>query len=257
MAVSDDELTGEKSYSAPALEKGLDILEGLAERSSAMSVRDLADRLGRSKNEIFRMIYVLIARGYVQRDAETDELALTNRLFTLGLRTPQSRTLLEAALPEMTKLAVEVGQSAHLVVVHKGRTVTLGHAPAESDFTFNLKPGYGRLASEATTGRVIIAFQAADQRERMLADCALQSPKRIDRSQVERSLSEIRARGYVFGKSTDFVGITDVCCPILRPDGHAAACIIVAHVDRVDQEINSGALLTTVRSACERIGKLI
>jgi DNA-binding IclR family transcriptional regulator len=255
--VSDEELGGEKSYSAPALEKGLDILEGLAERASAMSVRDLADQLGRSKNEIFRMIHVLIARGYIQRDSDTDELALTNKLFTLGLRTPQSRSLLEAALPEMTKLALDVGQSVHLVVVHRGMTVTLGHARAESDFTFNLKPGYGRLASEAATGRVIMAFQAADRRERMLADCALQSKKKFDRPTVEQALADIRARGYVLGKSTDFVGITDICCPILRSEGHAAACLIVAHVDRVDQDIEEGRMLTAVQSACERIGKLI
>ena len=251
------EATGEKSYSAPALEKGLDILEALAERSAATSVRDLADRLGRSKNELFRMIYVLIARGYVQRDSETDELALTNKLFTLGLRTPQSRSLLEAAFPEMATLALEVGQSVHLVVVHNGRTVTLGHTRAETDFTFNIKPGYGRLASEATTGRVIMAFQAADRRERMLADCALQSKKAVDRQLIEPVLDEIRARGHVVAKSTDFVGITDICCPILRPDGHAAACIIVAHVDRVGQDVDTGRLLAVVRAAGERIGKLI
>lgn len=255
--MSDEELTGEKSYSAPALEKGLDILEALAERSVATSVRELADRLGRSKNELFRMIHVLIARGYVQRDAETDELALTNKLFTLGLRTPQSRTLLEAALPEMERLAMDVGQSVHLVIVHNGRTVTLGHTRAEADFTFNLKSGYGRLASEAASGRVIIAFQAADRRERMLADCALQSKGTLDRSCLERALAEIRVRGHVLAKSTDFVGITDVCCPILRSDGHAAACIIVAHMDRVDQHVDAGKLLADVRSTCERIGRLI
>lgn len=255
--MSNEDLTGEKSYSAPALEKGLDILEGLAERPSGMSVRDLADQQGRSKNEIFRMIHVLIARGYVQRNPETDELILTNKLFTLGLRTPQSRSLLEAALPEMTKLALDVGQSVHLVVVHKGMTVTLGHARAETDFTFNLKPGYGRLASEATTGRVIMAFQTADRRERMLAECAVQSKKTFDRTKVERVLTDVRARGYVLGKSTDFVGVTDVCCPILRSDGNAAACIDVAHVDRVDQEIDSDKLLASVQSACERIRTLI
>jgi DNA-binding IclR family transcriptional regulator len=255
--VSDEELAGEKSYSAPALEKGLDILEGLAERSSGMSVRDLAEQQGRSKNEIFRMIHVLIARGYVQRDADTDELVLTNKLFTLGLRTPQSRSLLEAALPEMTKLALDVGQSVHLVVVHKGMTVTLGHARAEADFAFNLKPGYGRLASEAASGRVIMAFQAADRRERMLADCAMQSKKTFDRPTTERALADIRARGFVLGRSTDFVGVTDICCPILRADGQAAACLIVAHVDRVGQAIDTDRLLAAVQSACERIGKLI
>ena len=255
--MSDDELTGEKSYSAPALEKGLDILEGLAERSSATSVRKLADWLGRSKNELFRMIHVLIARGYVQRDGETEELVLTNKLFVLGLRTPQSRSLLEAALPEMAKVAVDVGQSVHLVVVHNGRTVTLGHTRAETDFTFNLKPGYGRPASEATSGRVIMAFQAADRRAKMLADCAAQSKRTFDRPQVERALAEIQTRGHVLAKSTDFVGITDICCPILRSDGQAAACIIVAHVDRVGQEVDAVRLLAAVRSACERIGRLI
>ncbi len=255
--MADNDVTDEKAYSAPALEKGLDILEGLAERPAATSLRDLADRLGRSKNELFRMIYVLIARGYIQRDAETDELALTNKLFTLGLRTPQSRTLLEAALPEMQRLAADVGHSVHLVVIHNGRTVTLGHTSAETDFTFNLKPGYGRLASDATTGRVIMAFQAADQRERMLADCARQANMALHRPQLDQELAAIRARGHVHARSTDFVGITDVCCPVLRADGDAAACIIVAHVDRVDQDVDAGTIVMAVRSACERIGRLI
>ena len=255
--MSEQESTGDKSYSAPALEKGLDILEGLAERSSATSVRDLANRLGRSKNELFRMVYVLIARGYVQRDAETDELALTNKLFTLGLRTPQSRTLLDAAMPEMGKLALDVGQSVHLVVVHNGRTVSLGYTRADADFTFNLKPGYGRLASEATSGRVIMAFMAPDRREKMLSDCALQSRVTFDRDHVERALAEIQERGYVFAKSTDFVGITDVCCPIPASDGNAAACLLMTHVDRVGQDVDAVRLLAAVRSACERIGRLI
>ena len=255
--VSDIEAVAEKAYSAPALEKGLDILEGLAGQTAPTSVRDLAERLGRSKNELFRMIYVLIARGYVQRDGETDELALTNKLFTLGLRTPQSRSLLEAALPEMTKLALDVGQSVHLVVVHNGRTVTLGHTRAETDFTFNMKPGYGRLASDATSGRVIMAFQAVDRRERMLAECDLQGKKTVDRRQIVPVLDEIRTRGHVVAKSTDFVGITDICCPILQSDGQAAASIIVAHVDRVGQDADAGSLVSIVRSACERIGNLI
>lgn len=255
--MSEDEASSDKSYSAPALEKGLDILEGLAEQSAATSVRELAERLGRSKNELFRMIYVLIARGYVKRDGETDELALTNKLFTLGLRTPQSRSLLEAALPEMAKLALDVGQSVHLVVVHNGRTVTLGHTRAETDFAFNMKPGYGRLASDATSGRVIMAFQAVDRCERMLVECDLQSKKTVDRRQIAPALEEIRALGHVVAKSTDFVGITDICCPILRSDGQAAACIIVAHVDRVGQDADTASLLAIVRSACGRIGKLI
>ena len=247
-----EDLNDEKSYSAPALEKGLDILEELADQSSAISVRDLADTLGRSKNEIFRMIHVLIARGYVQRDSETDEITLTNKLFGLGLRTPPSKMLLAVALPEITRLADEVDQP-HIVIVHKGRTVTIAHVSRNPDFTFNLNTGYGRLASDATSGKVVMAFQTEKKRQAIFADCERQSGKNIDRVNLEAELTEIRARGYVLGKSTDFTGITDICCPILNKEGNAVACILITHVDRVHEELNKAKMLEAVKRACERI----
>ena len=57
-----------KSYSAPALEKGLDIIELLASMQRPMATREIADQLNRSKSEIFRMVFVLVARGYLRRD---------------------------------------------------------------------------------------------------------------------------------------------------------------------------------------------
>lgn len=251
--MSDDELSSEKSYSAPALEKGLDILESLAEKESAVSIRELAERLGKSKNEIFRMIHVLIARGYVQRDSDTDELSLSTKLFALGLRTPQSRTLLETALPEMRKLAEEVNQAPHLVVIYKGRTVIIGSIPTNSDVTFNLHLGYGRLASEAASGRAIMAFQPDEKRQSMLKDCDAQSGSKVNRKAITEILDGILERGHILGKSTDFVGITDICCPILNAGGEAVASIIIPHVDRVTDSQILTEVLEALKRACERI----
>jgi len=251
----DDDINGEKSYSAPALEKGLDILEQLADRWGPISVRDLAESLGRSKNEIFRMIYVLISRGYVERYADTDEITLTNKLFGLGLRTPKSRVLLAAALPEMQKLATEIQQTPHIVIVHRGKTVTLGHIPANSDVTFNMNAGYGRLASDATTGTVIMAFQPEAKRQQMFADCDREAGAPIDRTALAKVLAGIRARGYVMRKSTDWAGITDICCPIHDPEGHAIACIIVTVVDLVRHQQNYDGILEALKRTCERIEK--
>ncbi|OBZ92134.1 hypothetical protein ADU59_28435 [Pararhizobium polonicum] len=251
--MSDEELSTDKSYSAPALEKGLDILESLAEKESAVSLRELAERLGKSKNEIFRMIHVLIARGYVQRDSDTDELSLSPKLFALGLRTPQSRTLLENALPEMRKLAEDVNQAPHLVVIYKGRTVIIGSIPTNSDVTFNIHLGYGRLASEAASGRVIMAFQPDEKRQIMLKDCDAQLGKKVDRKAITDVLDGIVERGYILGKSTDFVGITDICCPIIDADGNAVASIIIPHVDRVADTQNLTDVVDAVKRACERI----
>ena len=45
-----------KNYSAPALDKGLDILELLALSSRSLTQAEIADHLNKSVNEIYRML---------------------------------------------------------------------------------------------------------------------------------------------------------------------------------------------------------
>src|ERR1700755_564299 len=105
MPNDDDNLDSKRAaYTAPALEKGLDILELLAASDQAMTTGQIAEALGRSKNEIFRMVFVLENRNYLMRDPATDMLRLSNRLFQMGLRTPRTRQLTEGAIPALEML---------------------------------------------------------------------------------------------------------------------------------------------------------
>ena len=47
-----------KPYSAPALEKGLDILELLSKQEAGLTQSEISRALGRSVSEIFRMLVV-------------------------------------------------------------------------------------------------------------------------------------------------------------------------------------------------------
>src|SRR5690348_5205293 len=55
-------------YRAPALDKGLDILELLAAEDGAFTQVEIAKALGRTPNEIYRMLDRLVRRGYVSRN---------------------------------------------------------------------------------------------------------------------------------------------------------------------------------------------
>ena len=46
-------------YRAPALEKGLDVIELLAAEKSPLNLSAISQRLGRSSGELFRMLQVL------------------------------------------------------------------------------------------------------------------------------------------------------------------------------------------------------
>ena len=92
-------------YSAPALEKGLDILELLADSPAGLTQNQIAAQLGRSASELFRMVEVLERRSYVGRIAQSSAYQLTLKMFELAHRQPPVKRLLETALPRMQALA--------------------------------------------------------------------------------------------------------------------------------------------------------
>src|SRR5258708_21105455 len=70
-------------YATPALEKGLDILELLASVSEALTHSEIASRLGRTINEVFRMLVCLEERGYISRTGSDERYQLTLKLFEI------------------------------------------------------------------------------------------------------------------------------------------------------------------------------
>ncbi len=242
------------AYAAPALEKGLDILELLAAEQHALTLKAIAEALNRSKSEIFRMMMVLLERGYITRDLETDAYSLTNRLFDLGLRTPRVKDLLTEAVPALARLAEETGQSPHLVVVHGGETVVAAALPGRSDMSFTLRLGYRRVSIDATSGQVIIAFQNERMTTLLIAEARLHPNAVITDDALRDAIARIRARGYELFPSRDFVGITDICAPIIGPDGDAVASVIVSYVERHGRPARHAEVLAKLQAICLGIG---
>jgi DNA-binding IclR family transcriptional regulator len=248
------EMTEDKlSYSAPALEKGLDILELLANAGQSMGTRQIADELGRSKNEIFRMVHVLLGRGYIQRDESGEGLMLSNKLFGLGMQTARARDLVSTAAPIVERFAEEVHQAAHLVVAHRGETVIIAAASGGADMNFSLKLGYRRPLADAHSGLVLMAFQPKVVRDRMIAECLLLMSEPPDVATLDAELDQVRKQGAIIHESRDIIGVTDIVCPIVSGDGRAVACVTVAAVSRRSAAPDFEAMLARLKVACAEI----
>ncbi len=235
------------TYAAPALEKGLDILELLAEAGEPLSTRAIAERLERSKGEIFRMVFVLQQRGYLVREAGTDRLALSRRLFDLGIRTPRGRQLTSIVLPLMERFSEESGQAAHLVVLSRGQTVVIATTSGHLDATVTVRPGYGRPALEANSGLLILAFQSQTRRRALMRDGSPADHERL-------VLGEIRALGHRIAPSRDIMAVTDIACPVIGPAGYAEAAILVPSLQRHGWVTDEVAILETLKAVCKEAG---
>lgn len=236
-------------HSAPALEKGLDIIELLAAAGRPMTMREVADELGRSKNEIFRMVHVLIERGYAAREG-TEGLTLTNKLFDIGLKTPRTRDLVAVATPMVHKLARDLQQSVHLVVANRGETVVIASASGSGDMNFSLKLGYRRPLVDAHSGLVLLAFQPDDQRERMIGESLRLVAAPPARATVEAELGAIRRDGHVVRDSRDLVGVTDIVAPVVLRDGEAVATLVVSYLNRRQATTDFDAIVQPLKRVC-------
>ncbi len=116
-------------YRAPALDKGLDILELLASVDGGLTQAEISKRLNRSPNEFYRMLDRLVRRGYVTR-IDGDRYSLTLKLFGLAqLHAPVRRLASYADATDARSCpAVEAGQPVGRVRSRLGR----GHRPAGS-----------------------------------------------------------------------------------------------------------------------------
>ena len=211
-----------REYRAPALEKGLDVLELLAAHRGGLTLAQISNALDRSSSELFRMVQVLEARGYVGRAADEDGLVLTNKLFALGMTRAPAKGLLEAALPAMRAVAQRIGQSCHLAVASGDQMVVVARIEAPGDQGFSVRVGYRRPIVEATSGLVLYAFQPDSVRQRW--DEALKAgASAVAWKAFQASAAQARQDGHVRADSYVTKAVVDLSVPIHGPDGVAAA----------------------------------
>jgi DNA-binding IclR family transcriptional regulator len=230
MAESDAE---KRAYSAPALEKGLDILEMLCRSEQPLSQKEMAHNMGRSVSEIYRMVTCLVERNYV---AQVDDslFTVTTKLFELSHINPPTHRLLFEAQPIMQRLAMDLDQSCHLTVYSQGKQVVLAKVDTPSGMGFSVRAGSELDVLISASGRVLLAFQDEETRKLWIEESLQRRPEQLD-AQTEAILDTIRTTGFESIPSVQVRGLYAVSFPILDTQGNAIAALTVPYSERIDQ----------------------
>ncbi len=250
---ADEDVVEDRRYRAPALEKGLDILELLAGMATPLTLTQIVQRLGRSHGELFRMVQVLEYRGYLTIEPGGEGYVLSDRLFSLGMNQPRTRHLIEVALPVMRQLAQDRGQSCHLAVHTRGDMVVVARMESGQELGFAVRVGYRRPLLQAASGAVLYAFQPADVRARWEAQLQ-PTPDKVTLDAFRAHADEIRQRSVERTPSRFVSGITDLSAPILR-GGAAAAALTMPYLPKLDGEDAIDAAVAAVQAAAATISQ--
>lgn len=223
-------LDNSEKYKAPALDKGLDIVEILATEGTSLTQGEIAKRLDRSVSEIFRMLVVLRRRGLIALDEQSDRYYLTTQLFELAHRIPVVKRLTVTAAPVMRQLAKDCNQSCHLAVRSEDSVVIVGQVDNPGNNVLSVRMGARIELWRTSSGRVILANSEPSEIDGTFVN--VPHPDGVTTQQLRKELTEIAAKGHEQMESFVVKGVENISAPILGFDGFAAAALTIPYMGR-------------------------
>lgn len=221
------------AYAAPALEKGIDIIELLADAETGLTISEIAQRLKRRMSELFRIVVVMERRGWLQKDPETSRYSVTYHVLKLAHRGTPSQSLTLAASPVMHDLSTRINQSCHLVVrMGTHGLVILRHENEKRHANLSVRQGAVIDLHSSCSGHVLLAHLDPEDRVKLLRGMT-----RAARAKLEKTLARVARRGYELHPSPITAGVTDMSYPIRGFDGKVVAALTVAYLHVFDNSL--------------------
>lgn len=248
--IEKQDVEGDK-YRAPALEKGLDILELLSKTHEPLNATQISEQLKRTKAELYRMLQVLESRGYLERPDAAESYVITRKLLQLATERQPLKDLLEFSAPLMRRFSEKTNQGVHIAVQSQDQLVVIARSEAVGMIGYTVRVGYRKPLAQTTSGKVLYAFQSPEVKEQWLVHIK----DYLDEAALNQFLSDtrkIQQRGYEQAQSIFVRGVTDLAVPILD-NGIAIATLTSPYVDQSSCTLSQAEAAQELQKAADLI----
>jgi DNA-binding IclR family transcriptional regulator len=179
------------TYTIQTVSHALDVLEQFR-ADDELGVTELSKRLKLHKNNVFRILATLEARGYIEQNKATENYRLGTKCLELGQAYVDHMGLLRQAHPIMTQIVKECRESAYVAVMRGGAVIPLD--AVESDLPIRIVSRVGEsLPLHCTAvGKAHLAFEPEED---LLALLPEGLPRHTDKTITDREalMAQLRA----------------------------------------------------------------
>ena len=205
------------SYSVPAIDRALAVLELLAQSESGFSAFEIRRRLGLPKSSTHLILRTLEHRGFLQRNTQTHKYFFGLKLLSLSRGALENLNLREEAKPFLRELMQETRLVVHMAILEHTEAVIIVKVEP---------PGMGlnttwlgrKLNVNCTgVGKALLAFLSEEELD---AIARLKGfPKHNENTTtsirvLKRELAQVRAQGFSLDDEEDEIGERCIGAPI-------------------------------------------
>jgi IclR family transcriptional regulator, KDG regulon repressor len=205
------------NYVIQSVAHALDVLEQFFGEVDELGVTELSKRLKLHKNNVFRLLATLEARGYIEQNRATENYRLGIKCLHLGRRYIDHMGLVRQARPILSDVAHRCRESTFVAIMRREGVVPLESAEPP-DRVVRITPPLGQpLPLHCTAvGKVHLAF---DPEQQLRADLPEQLPRFTDRTIVDRAmlfeqLDSVARDGFAMETCEFFEDVSSVAVPI-------------------------------------------
>jgi DNA-binding IclR family transcriptional regulator len=237
-----------------ALERGLDVLEILAERGD-VRIGEVMERLDVSRATVFRIVSVLESRGYVEHvtDGRTWRLGRAIEELATSL---DSTSVLQLAAPGLADLRATTRETVNLALLQRSQVVWA--ASFDGAHALRLSTTIGEIVPIHATaiGKAILSVLPEVEWTRLLPPEPYPSITANTRTSYEQLRADVqlaRESGWALDDEESELSGVCVAAPIVGREGRPVGAISVSSVaGRLPPE-DRAPLGRAVRGWCEQI----
>ncbi len=209
---------------------GLDILDCLLD-SPDVSIKELMDKTGLTRNRVMRLCGTLEHRGYLSHDEEVRRYGLGPKIIFLGKAYERHKKLVSLARPFLRRLVHETGESASLYVREGLERMVLAREEGTQAVRYSIEEGQRMELFAGAGGKVLLAFAPPDVVDNLmnggglprLTDNTLTSP-----TALSKELETIRRNCVAVSSGERQPEVGAVAAPIFDHTGGVVGAIGIA-----------------------------
>jgi len=218
-----------------SVERALDILSAFIGSEKNLSLTEIANKVDLHKSTVHRLLNSLEARGYVEKLAESERYRLGNKIIELSSHAARSSDLIQTAVPEMTRLRDELGETVSLYILDRHDRIRL-HAIEGTQTVRRIAIIGQRLPLYAgASSKILLAFLPEQEQDKIFKT-PYWSPA-IDIRKFRQTFEGIRKNQYATSFGEREPGVASIAAPVFFENGTIAAALSISGpIDRFTEK---------------------
>ena len=245
-----------RTPSVPSLERGLAILEILAESQKGLTLSNLSKRAGLAKSSVHCLLLTLERCGYLHRSSLTGRYLFGTRLLSLATKSIGRLGLKQLALPSLIGLARETSLTVHMAIKDRGTAVLVEKIDPPGLIRLATWPGKQMDLHCTGVGKALLAYSTEDEVSKLIRGYGLPQHNLNTLSsspQVFEELTQTRQRGYSYDDEEDEIGLRCIGAPIFNQNRDCVAAISIAGTTSQIKPSNAALLGKKTRQVAGKI----